>query len=727
MQCPVCQHRELVESMTTQGVIVDFCPDCSGIWLDRGEVFEFSDNPGRLQRALDDASLSGETHDRPCPRCSDRLTSITFLEDDLWVDFCRSCRGFWFDEGELERAVAADPATFVLQMDPTAKFEADWATAAPTSGTGARSETTDASGQPTSAVHTPAATATLPGGLSALPDLAFRSAALLAVLYGLLALVLVGLTNLGYLTPLLALGIGLVTATLQFLVSPWVMDTSLDWVYSMHWADRSELPDHLDDFIAGVCDQEAIEYPDIGIVHDGAPNAFTYGHTPNNARIVVTRGLLEILDPEEIEAVVAHEIGHARNWDMLVMTVANFVPLVLYLLAGLLGADRRDGPGGIFAVFAFALYSLAEYIVLFLSRTREYHADRYAGNVTRNPNALASALVRIGYGLAGRNPSTDTDERAGGMKGKAFGAFGVFDGEAADAMAIASYDTDDLEGRALADGGDAVADSDIDRDRLIGAMKWDLWNPWAKFYELNSTHPLVAERLGHLSDHAGALDQRPFVTFDVEQPESYWDEFSVDVLVHLAPVLAVAAALIAGLTSVVLYSTTVVLGALVMVTGLVYLGRTLFAYPAEQFPDHSIASCLNYVKVSGIRGVPVSLEGTLIGRGVPGLIYSEDFVLRDETGILFVDYRQPLQIWEFLFGLLRNADYHDQQVELKGWYRRSPVPHVELKELDTGDHTRTSYVFHAKLATGAIITALGIAIMFFLDAPSFSFPTWFFN
>ena len=71
-------------------------------------------------------------------------------------------------------------------------------------------------------------------------------------------------------------------------------------------------------------------------------------------------------------------------------------------------------------------------------------------------------------------------------------------------------------------------------------MQWDLWNPWATFYELNSTHPLIAHRLEYLSDQAAAMGQEPYIVFDRRKPESYWDDFVVDLGVMFLPLLLMA-------------------------------------------------------------------------------------------------------------------------------------------------------------------------------------------
>jgi len=78
----------------------------------------------------------------------------------------------------------------------------------------------------------------------------------------------------------------------------------------------------------------------------------------------------------------------------------------------------------------------------------------------------------------------------------------------------------------------------------------------------------------------------------------------------------------------------------------------------------------------------VELKGKLIGKGDPGSIFSEDFVLEDETGIIYLDYAQPLNIWSFLFGLLKSKKYIDKEVEVKGWYRRAPITYIEIKEMN---------------------------------------------
>jgi heat shock protein HtpX len=270
------------------------------------------------------------------------------------------------------------------------------------------------------------------------------------------------------------------------------------------------------------------------------------------------------------------------------------------------------------------------------------------------------------------------------------GALGIFDGKSARALAVAA-------------GGSST----LDPEHLKGAMRWDLWNPWAKFYELHSTHPLIANRLDYLTRQAASLGQPPLVVFDEKRPESYWDEFFMDLTILAMPYLLPL--LLAGVLFMVGKPHHYWL--LVSALGVGSAIKTWFSYRSDDFPELTVAGLLRNVKVSGIRPVPCTVRGAVIGRGQPGLIWSEDAVIRDRTGIIFLDYRQPLRILEFLFGLIRRASLDGADVVAQGWYRRAPVPYIELRSLATADSTRTCYVMHAKWAASFVLIVLGAFLM----------------
>jgi Zn-dependent protease with chaperone function/Zn-finger nucleic acid-binding protein len=674
MKCQSCKYEGLVPVLTGQGVEVDYCPKCKGIWLDKGEIFYFSRKPRAFEKELREAITQGKPSERTCPRTGESMEEIALMDGQLRIDYCPTCGGMWFDAGELNKLTTQVGGAFKLRFD-----------------------------QNTMPAAKPGAPLPKPGALPALPNLFIRSAAVLVFLYGLIGLFLLTLTLYTALTPTFAVVIGVVIAVIQFLLGPFITDFVLGAFYNMSWVSYDGLPAYLSSFIRQTCDTSNIKYPKMGIIHDGAPNAFTYGHTPNNARIILTQGLMDLLNEDEVKGVAAHEIGHAKHWDILIMTAAQLVPLVLYYIYRTLirvrtsREDKSAGPRMAIAIVSYVLYIVCEYIVLWLSRTREYYADRFAGEATGNPNSLTSGLVKIGYGLAGREPDKTKDKKEERKPQlAAVGALGIFDPSAGVAMAVSSLPSVSAAKK---------MGNEINKDNLKGAMKWDLWNPWAKYYELHSTHPLIANRIRHLGMQAAIMGREPYVVFDERKPESYWDEFLVDLLIRLFPTLSFLLFLAAFLAT----QNLEFIGVGIFAMGIASFLKTGFSYRAGFFPDMFVSSLLKKVKVSAVRPVPCRVKGTIIGRGIPGLIWSEDFIMQDETGIIFLDYRQPIPFWDFLFGIMSSAKYQDQEAEITGWYRRMPVPYIELKTLRAkGEKERICYTYVGKYIWAGILLSIGL-------------------
>jgi Zn-dependent protease with chaperone function len=540
-------------------------------------------------------------------------------------------------------------------------------------------------------------------GVRPLPNLFVRSVSLLCVLYGALTLLLITAVECGFLSSFQALASGIIFAIVQFVVSPWLMDLSLRFLYKIEWVDKAALPEHVQRITQTICDQHSFRFPSFGIIKDGAPQAFTYGHYPSNARIVLSRGMFDLLTADEVDTVVAHELGHVRHWDMVVMTIAQLVPLIAYYMYRAAADMARDGKkkGGaaiIVSIGAYLVYIVSQFLVLWFSRTREYYADRFAAEKTNNPNGLASGLVKIGYGLAAAGSTAGSSEVATPTtRSIGFGALNIFDRRSALNLVVSA--------------GAGTNSGSFDKAALKGALQWDLWNPWASFFEIQSTHPLIAKRLERLGDQAVSLRQEPLVVFDTAKPESYWDEFFVDAVVTLLPVLGVCVggALVAVLGSSGSFNPKW-LGLILCITGAAMIIKTRMAYRHTAYPHKTVAELLQEVKVSPVRPVPATIKGTVIGKGVPGLIWSEDFVVQDESGIIFLDYRQPLRIWEWLFGLLKAGGFQGKKVTIQGWFRRAPVPYVEIGtiQIDGESGSRTCYVRHLKLATGLALLGLGI-------------------
>lgn len=189
----------------------------------------------------------------------------------------------------------------------------------------------------------------------------------------------------------------------------------------MHNAEpvtRASAPE-LHDMVARLASRAGLPMPGVFIVRSDQPNAFATGRSPENAAVAATTGILQTLDRDELEGVIAHELAHVKNRDTLTMTVAATVAGAISMLAqfGFFFGGGRDrdnplGPVGVLLAVIFAPLA-AMLIQMTISRTREYSADRLGAEISGNPLGLASALrkisayaSRIPMASAERNPAS---------------------------------------------------------------------------------------------------------------------------------------------------------------------------------------------------------------------------------------------------------------------------------------------------------------------------------
>lgn len=198
----------------------------------------------------------------------------------------------------------------------------------------------------------------------------------------------------------------------------WNSDQMVLRMHNARPVDASTAPE-LQAMVADLARRADMPVPAIYIIDEDQPNAFATGRNPDNAAVAATTGLLRRLTPEEVAAVMAHELAHIRNYDTLIMTItATFAGAISMLanFAMLFGRGRNgNNPGGAIAmILMLILAPLAAAIVqMAISRSREYEADRVGGEIVGNPIWLADALrkiqgfaSRIDYAAAERNPQT---------------------------------------------------------------------------------------------------------------------------------------------------------------------------------------------------------------------------------------------------------------------------------------------------------------------------------
>ncbi|UCC20821.1 MAG: M48 family metalloprotease [Promethearchaeota archaeon] len=526
---------------------------------------------------------------------------------------------------------------------------------------------------------------------------------------------------------MIAITVGMVL--FQYAISPLIVG----WLYRIDWIPYEEFASkfpHLADSLNKVVEYNGIKMPRLGIIHDLNPNAFTYGWSKNSARVILTDGILHYLNKKEQNAVFSHELGHVVHSDFILMTVVFAIPLVLltvarwaYYASYFSRSSRSDSDEANYlrlaliaiAVLSYISYYLSYLISLIVSRIREYYADEHSAEVLEDPNALATGLVKIAYGLLA---DAQIEERKK-SRVRALRGFGIFDPSAAKGLGVISVGTTQV----------------LSMEAVQKAAAWDLYNPWAKYYQMFSTHPLPAKRIMRLNMLCDIYGIKPEIDFsdakrlkEEQAGKTLWDQFLGDIFMKMLPTLVFLALL--GLTIVWLFDLAFVgfnvpffaplyanmwlawaIGFYVI--GFMSILKTGYMYKGG-FEDKKVLDLVTNVKVSPIRTVPAFIEGKIVGKGIPGYYFSEDMYFQDDTGLMYVDYRFGIGIVDLIFSLRSVNRLIGQNVRIKGWYRRGPIPYIQVDTIwsESGRrHRNYSKAFRYLWAVFAFI--LGIVCIYF--------------
>ncbi|EAZ89109.1 zinc metalloprotease HtpX [Crocosphaera chwakensis] len=517
--------------------------------------------------------------------------------------------------------------------------------------------------------------------------------------------------------PLLGLMISLIVTLMfngvTFFLSPLLMDFIQKWLYKTRWVNLAEIKRHSPEaaeMILRVCREKQLAHPRLGIINDQNPTAFTYGSLPGNARIVVSEGLFTYLDDDEIATVYAHELGHIVHWDFAIMTVASTLVQITYLIY--LFARRWSNQGNsdnklkdslkIASIAAYIFYIIGTYLILYLSRTREYYADHFAAETTGNPNALSRALIKIAYGITEElKNNTQSSKLLEGTR-----ALGICDGKAA------------------ATSG-TIYRSNSDVQRLEKVFIWDLFNPWAKVTEFNSTHPLTGKRIQALCTYAEQMDigsQFNMASVIKEgnklNKQKLMTNFIIELIVSNSHIIGGLIGFIFGLLlSVSMKDYNLLISFIAFGFGAGFIIKTIFVYPNfKKAQDTDIFTLMCDPYSSPVRGKPVQLKGKLIGRGDAGYTFGSDMKLQDKTGIIFTRYVSRFgAIGNFLFGVTQVEKLIGTSVGTVGWFRRGVSPWFDLMELLSKEKTVKSYPRFSGFVTGLLIIIFGLILPIFIN------------
>jgi Zn-dependent protease with chaperone function len=503
----------------------------------------------------------------------------------------------------------------------------------------------------------------------------------------------------------LLFGLVLIINFFFWLLGPLILDFVHKIFYQMQFYPRLDLQNlypELDKFIENVTSSYYIPFPKIGIIEDDNPIAYTYGSTAFNARIILSRGIFTYLEEEEREAVVAHELGHIVHRDFIIMTIANTILQILYEISQIFlrtKSGRKKEKTDILYIFGlitYIFYWLSFYTALFLSRVRERYADEFSARVTKNPNLLSKALIKIAYGIIAK------EENPKSMKLL----------ESTRALGIMGF-------RTAKEVGLIAKVTNLDYQKIAKVLSYDFINPWAKISELKSTHPLTGKRLLWLDEISKEMGVEPL--FNISKiikeiqinKKQIWSNFILGIIINFLPSIAILILLILSLLEVNYHPIFLFPPFWIIFLGISLIFRTIYRFPSfDNTETKNILSLMEDLYADPIKGKPIILRGTIVGRGMAGYYFSEDLMLQDETGLIYLNYQSGIPLaGNILFALKKVEKIIGKEVEIRGWFFRSKFHYVTLDYVKYNSSRIKSYTKFWNLFFGIIFLILGIILI----------------
>jgi Zn-dependent protease with chaperone function len=485
---------------------------------------------------------------------------------------------------------------------------------------------------------------------------------------------------------------------LFFLLSTWVIDQIQEQFYQTRWGTFNEIQRHspeTGELLLRLCREKRIKLPKLGMIEDGRPIAFTYGINSNEARLVVSRGLLEGLNDEEIAVVYTHELGHILNRDFRVMTLVSGWGQCCYFLY--LGCEKLAQKSKLWRAIAlmlalpcYGLFQLNNLSNTYLSRTREYYADHFAITHTGNPNALVRALVKIP--LIRIQKELEATQAAPFLLGMQ--NFSI------------SFPRNSMA---------AEKTTQLNPQSLGKLLLWDLLNPWSFFLELISSHPLIGKRIQVLTHYAEQMDLRTELNMTQMQQDAnninrniLYLSFFLELGFVSFPFLGFIAGLIFFFNNQ--FVDLDLLNPIFLGLGLGLLCQVAIATLFAGKPKEEDLQSLCYSPYSSpFWSRSVLWQGQLQAANYKTL-WGKPLYFHDQKAIIPVRHHLFGKVWQKLFkhhssGVLMLESF----IEIKGGFRRRLSSYLELKTISNDEINITSYP-----QLWQLITAIAMILLAFI-------------
>jgi heat shock protein HtpX len=267
---------------------------------------------------------------------------------------------------------------------------------------------------------------------------------------------------------------------IQWLIAPYLIDS----IYRVKQVNASEDP-ALYNMVENLSQKSKIKTPKLMKAKMAIPNAFAYGSPLTGSKVAVTTGLLETLDPDEVEAVIGHELGHLKHRDVQVMMFVSILPAIFYyigysmLLSSMFNRrDRDSGGAAIIGLVSILLYWVLTLFTLYLSRIREYYADRHSVSIVEGgASKLSEGLAKIVNSTSNIKSRSRQSKTAGGSS-------------SFKALFISDPDRSEVDAAELRYVGGGMGDRKLVEEVLRRKI-----TTFDKIMEVFSTHPNIVKRL----------------------------------------------------------------------------------------------------------------------------------------------------------------------------------------------------------------------------------------
>ncbi len=537
-----------------------------------------------------------------------------------------------------------------------------------------------------------------------------------------------------------------------FVAMPWLWDVILQYFYGLQFQSSRYLDTYSPQsrkMLQRRCRARGWKLPKIGILPLDAPVAMTYGHFPRTTRIVVSQGLLEQLEAEEIATVYAGELGHVFQWDFAIMswgTLLCQIPYLLYWKAaqwgdGVIAKQATTSSAYekyilamsvfgavVFSVVGYGLYWLWRWPFLLLSRWRCLRSDRTATNLTNDPNALSRALVKISLGMV---RDIQTQGQTHWLLESCDLLFPIGHRQAMGTSS--SY----LRHRQTPS-----------QNSLLELFPFDCSHPYRRWLLLNNSHPLLGERLQYLARYAQTLQVEP--EFDPGATKSKRKKKAValtwhNVIAKLRPIWrsrplyhqgAPYVGMLLGMGFAICLIAVGWMGKANNMQAIYWLwtdrfwiwyGSILIGFSLGSFwrtnslfPDIDSSQAIQNsqqlpsdAQTMPVKSSAVALSGRLLGRSGISNLLGQDSILHCQQDLVKLHGVSPLDVGKFFWRSQPHVwDWIGCQVKIIGWFRQGATPWIDVETWQRNQqvsHSRHPIWYTVVAVTAAIWGAYWLA------------------